>query len=192
MSTLNNYIRMLRENGGVTSIEFAFIAPVVVLMMMGVIEFSMILFTTAVMESATSYTARLGKTGYTEGGSSRSDQITANIKSLTAGLLNPDDIEITAKVYDAFDEVGDPEPYVDANNNLQYDEGETFSDINGNSQWDADMGSAGFGNANDVVVYTISYPWPINTPIINSIIGDIYNITVRTVVKNEPYNVTEL
>ncbi len=183
---------MLRENGGVTSIEFAFIAPVVVLMMMGVIEFSMILFTTAVMESATSYTARLGKTGYTEGGSSRSDQITANIKSLTAGLLNPDDIEITAKVYDAFDEVGDPEPYVDANNNLQYDEGETFSDINGNSQWDADMGSAGFGNANDVVVYTISYPWPINTPIINSIIGDIYNITVRTVVKNEPYNVTEL
>ncbi len=192
MSTLNNHIRVLRDNGGVTSIEFAFIAPVVVLMMMGVIEFSMILFTTAVMESATSYTARLGKTGYTENGSSRSEQIVANIKSLTAGLLDPDSIEITAKVYDAFDDVGDPEPYVDANNNLQYDEGETFSDINGNSEWDADMGSAGFGNANDVVVYTVSYPWAINTPIINTIIGDIYNISVRTVVKNEPYNVTEL
>ncbi len=192
MHTLNRIRSNCSDNRGVTSIEFAFIAPVVVLMVMGVIEFSLILFTTAVMESATSHTARLGKTGYTEGGSSRSDQIVANIKSLTAGLLDPDNIDIQAKVYDGFDDVGDPEPFVDTNNNLQYDDGEPFSDINGNLEYDEDMGAAGFGDANDIVVYTVSYPWPINTPIMSSIIGEFYNITVRTVVKNEPYNILEL
>lgn len=192
-SSLHKHKISLRRNtDGVVAIEFAFIAPVVLLMIMGTIEFSLIMFTTAVMESATSHTSRLGKTGYTEAGSTREEQLVANIQALTSGLLDPDEIEITAKVYDAFDDVGDPEPFVDANNNLQYDDGETYSDINGNMQWDADMGAEGFGDANDVVVYTVSYPWRINTPLISSIIGNVFTITARAAVKNEPYNVVNL
>jgi hypothetical protein len=63
-----------------------------------------------------------------------------------------------------------------------------FIDINGNGSWDADMGQAGLGNPGDVVVYTVSYPWPIVTPIISAIIGSTYTITTRTVVRNEPYD----
>lgn len=192
-SRLYKHKMSLRRNtDGVVAIEFAFIAPVVLLMIMGIIEFSLVMFTMAVMESATSHTSRLGKTGYTEAGSTREEQIIANIQALTTGLLDPNQIQITAKVYDAFDNVGDPEPFVDANSNMIYDEGETYSDINGNSEWDADMGSAGFGDANDVVVYTVSYPWRINTPIISNIIGNIFTITTRAAVKNEPYNIVNL
>ncbi|MFO0390016.1 MAG: TadE/TadG family type IV pilus assembly protein [Alphaproteobacteria bacterium] len=192
-SRLYKHKMSLRRNtDGVVAIEFAFIAPVVLLMIMGIIEFSLVMFTMAVMESATSHTSRLGKTGYTEAGSTREEQIIANIQALTTGLLDPNQIQITAKVYDAFDNVGDPEPFVDANSNMLYDEGETYSDINGNSEWDADMGSAGFGDANDVVVYTVSYPWRINTPIISNIIGNIFTITTRAAVKNEPYNIVNL
>ena len=181
-----------RGNDGVTTVEFALTAPVMLLLVMGIIEFSLISFTFSIMEGATSYTARYGKTGHTAPGSSRQEQIVANIRHLTGGMLSADQINITTKVYSAFDKVGDPEPFTDTNNNLSYDNGEPFSDINGNSQWDPDMGSVGLGNANDVVVYTVSYPWIINTPIINTIIGSPYNITVRTVVKNEPYNIINL
>lgn len=184
--------RFYQNKDGVTSLEFAFVAPVVVLLMMGIIEFSLILLTTAVMESATGYTARLGKTGYTEEGLSREELIIASIQKKTAGLLDADKLSISATVYAAFDNIGAPEPFTDANGNGAYDLGETYSDINGNGEWDMDMGTAGFGDANDVVVYTVSYPWGVVTPIINSIIGTVFDITVRTVVKNEPYNIVEL
>jgi hypothetical protein len=39
------------------------------------------------------------------------------------------------------------------------------------------------------VVYTVSYPWAVSTPIISNIIGSngIFTITTHAVVKNEPY-----
>ena len=169
--------------------EFAFVAPVIVMMMMATVEYSMIMFTTSVMESATNTTSRLGKTGYVASGSSREDQIVENINTLTAGLLDPTKILIDTKVYPMLDDIGSEEPYTDTNNNGFYDPGEPYSDVNGNSQWDPDMASAGAGDANDIVVYEVKYDWPIFTPIMSGIMGPTYKINVRTVVKNEPYNV---
>lgn len=46
----------------------------------------------------------------------------------------------------SFGDVGKPEPYVDSSpGNGAYDAGEDFTDINGNGQWDSDMGQAGLG-----------------------------------------------
>ena len=175
-------------NDGVTAIEFAMISPVFILMMMGIIEFSMIMFTTAVMESATSNTARLGKTGYVAPGETRQEQLINNVAARTTGLLDPKNLTVTMTTYSSFDHVNDPEPYIDSNNNKQHDDGETYTDINGNGQWDPDMGAAGAGNANDIVVYTVSYPWPLMTPIVSAILGSTFTIKARTVVKNEPYD----
>jgi hypothetical protein len=62
-----------------------------------------------------------------------------------------------------------------------------FVDVNGNGQWDDDMGKAGLGNPGDVVVYTVTYPWPIMTPLMKPIIGNSITLTARSVVRNEPY-----
>ena len=96
---------------------------------------------------------------------------------------------MTSTFYKQFDQIGDPEPYIDANGNGSYTAGESYTDVNGNGQWDADMGSSGYGSANDIVVYTITYPWPISTPIMSDLLGSsgIYSITTHAVVKNEPY-----
>lgn len=181
--------RFLRCKDGITSLEFAFIVPVFIVLVMGIIEFSMIMFTFAVMESATYSTARLGKTGYTDPELSREAFILQTITERTTGFLDPELLSITATVYANFDDVGAPEPYIDGNGNDVYDLGESYSDINGNGQWDSDMGSAGYGDANDIVVYTITYPWTIMTPVVSTIIGGVYDVTVRTVVKNEPYDI---
>jgi len=168
-------------------LEFAFITPIVLLIIMGIIEFSLVMFTMAAMESATGFTSRTGKTGYTQGGLNRQQTIINSIESRTAGLLDPTKITITTTIYPNFNNVNDPEPFVDANGNGVYNNGETFTDINGNGQWDSDMGEAGLGSAGDVVVYNVSYPWHIWTPVVGTLIGNPFVITVRSVVKNEPF-----
>lgn len=171
---------------GITTIEFAFLAPCLLLLIMGIVEFSMIMFTMTVLESATSNTARLGKTGYTAAGSTRQQQIVANVANRTAGLLNASKITVTTQVYSNFDKIGQPEPCI-THSPCPGTAGVNFQDINGNGTWDSDMAAAGLGNAGDVVVYTVSYPWPITTPMIGAITGNPFIISARTVVKNEPY-----
>lgn len=187
--TKRRFWRFLRCNSGVTAVEFALISPIFLLLIFGIVEFSLIMFTSAVMESATTNSARTGKTGFVQVGISRQQLIVNSINDRTAGLLDPTKITINTKVYSGFDKVGDAEPYTDTNGNGMYSSGEPFSDVNSNGVWDADMGSAGLGNANDIVLYEVSYPWLIMTPIISTLLGTTYNITVRSVVKNEPYNV---
>jgi Flp pilus assembly protein TadG len=188
MSYRNSKKKILRCVSGITSIEFAMVVPVMMLLIMGIIEFSLIMFTNAVLENAANVTARYGATGFVAAGSSRQDQIIANVRNMTGGLLDPDRIIITTTVYASFDQVERPETCINpATAPCPGTAGVNYVDINGNGQWDADMGVAGLGNANDIVVYQITYPWPVTTPVINTIIGNPFNITVRTVVKNEPY-----
>ena len=182
----NNKCCLVRDSEGVTAVEFAMIAPVFVLVLMGIVEFSLVMFVTSVMEGATSASGRYGKTGYTAAGSTRQQQIIDTVSKRTAGLLNPAQITVTTKVYPSFDSINQEEPYIDTNHNGNHDTDELYTDVNGNGQWDS-SGVAGLGNANDVVVYTISYPWVINTPIIAKFLGSPIIVSSRTVVKNEPY-----
>lgn len=50
-------------------------------------------------------------------------------------------------------------------------------------------GTNGLGNAGEVVVYNISYPWKVSTPLIGKLFGSqaTVNLTTRAVVKNEPF-----
>jgi Flp pilus assembly protein TadG len=181
--------RMMRCEDGITALEFAFIAPAFLLIIMGIIEFSLIMFTTTVMESATNTTSRLGKTGYDPSGVTRQQAIMNSITSRTAGLLDPAKISLSSTVYSDFNDVGQPEPCVSpATAPCPGVAGTNFVDVNGNGAWDSDMGQAGLGNAGDVVVYSVSYPWPIMSPLVVPILGSTFTITVRTVVRNEPFS----
>lgn len=180
---------IIQAEQGVSALEFAFVAPVLLLLLFGIIEFSLVMTAYNVMEGATSISARLGKTGFTSSGNTRAQTIINSITARAGSFIDPEQLTVTSKFYKQFDQIGDPEPYIDANSNGNYDTGETYTDVNGNAQWDSDMGSSGYGSANDVVVYTVTYPWTINTPIVNRLVGQngTYNITTHAVVKNEPY-----
>ncbi len=173
---------------GVTAMEFAIIAPVMILMLFGIIEFAMIMLVNNVLESATAISSRLGSTGYAAAGTSREDTIKQSISDHAGMLIDVSKVSITSKYYSQFDQIGDPEPWNDLNHNGQVDPGE-WTDVNGNGVYDTDMGTAGYGGANDIVVYTVSYPWSIATPLMSALIGTngIFTITTHAVVKNEPY-----
>ena len=174
---------------GVTAIEFAVVAPVMCILVMGIIEFAIIMMVYNVMEGATATSARTGKTNYVDGSGTRQQTILNQITTRAGALVDATKLAVATKYYKQYDQINDPEPYVDANHNGQRDAGESFTDINGNGVWDVDMGQSGYGSAGDIVVYTVSYPWIVSTPIVSSFIGTngIFTITTHAVVKNEPY-----
>ncbi len=187
---LSGISRFIHDTRGVSAIEFSILAPVLLLMMFGILEFASIMLVSNIMESATAITSRLGKTGYVTEDSSREETILASVEQKTQGLIDPEALDISSKYYSDFSQIGDAEPSNDTNGNGTIEAGE-YTDINGNGQFDADMGLAGYGGAGAIVVYTVSYPWPVMTPLLSNIIGDEdgnYIITARSVVKNEPYD----
>jgi hypothetical protein len=84
--------------------------------------------------------------------------------------------------------VGQPEPFTDENGNDAYDAGEPYTDSNGNGGWDDDMGAAGLGGPGDVVVYSMSYDWPIMIPLFQPIFGDHVTLQANIAVRNEPFD----
>jgi hypothetical protein len=185
----NPLSRFGKDIRGNTVVEFAFVLPILLFFIFGIIEFSMVFMAANVLENAASTGTRTGKTGFIDHNISREQTIRNTINQRLAGFLNPAKITIVTRVYKAFGDIGKPEPYVDRNNNHTYDTGETFTDVNSNGHWDSDMGTTGLGVAGEIVVYEISYPWQVMTPFLSEILADngLINLTSHIVVRNEPY-----
>lgn len=181
--------RLWRHEEGISALDFALVAPVLLLFMSGVIEVALVMFAQHVLEGATFSASRLGKTGATEAGLTREQSIVAALQQRAAGVLDISRVVITSVAYDQFGQIGQPEPFIDTNYNGKWDSGENYTDVNHNGQHDEDMGTAGSGNTKQVVVYTVTYPWPIFTPMIGPLMGinGAIDLVARTVVENEPF-----
>ncbi len=177
-----------RCNQGTTLIEFAFVSFALFMLMMGIIEFGLIFFAMSVLEGSTTVGSRIGKTGYYTG-LSREDYIRGRVSDLSAGYLDPTKLTIEILSYNSFDKVGQPEDFNDTNRNGSYDAGEGFTDVNGNGTWDADQGASGAGRSGAIVLYKVTYPWYVFTPLIGRFIGDEngkLNLSAISTVRNEP------
>ena len=151
---------LARQNDGATIIEFAIVAPELLLLLFGIIEFALIMFASSVVEGATTHAARLSKTGAlrsTAGTPAAQAQAEgARLRELIldrgAGVLKNDNLNIVTI---------------------------TQSDPSGS-----------MGGSNELVIYNITYNWEVTTPIIGKIIAPddgIFAITSTVAVVNEPY-----
>jgi Flp pilus assembly protein TadG len=146
--------------------EFALIAPVFFLLLMGIVELSMMEGMQQILENAAYNTSRLAKTGYKEA-SKTQDQTVKQIliQELTGygALVDLDKVTMTETVYGSFAAAG------------------------------TGGGTSGYGVGSQIVAYTISYPWKIFTPLVCSAMGSacstesLINLTSTIVVRNEPY-----
>jgi Flp pilus assembly protein TadG len=188
---LSKAVRLFwRCRRGVTALEFGFVAPLLIITTLGVVELGMMLFVSALLEGGMRQAARFGITGYQPAGVSREVQVRTVLDKNMAGLVSADDITFSQTVYENFNQIGQPEPYDDENGNGSYDSGESFVDVNGNGTWDSDMGIPGVGGPGDVVVYTAVVNWPLFTPVFNRLFGDKGSVTLSAsmVVRNEPFD----
>jgi len=185
-----NVLALWRDRRGASAVEFAIMGPVLILTVTGIMEVSMVLAVSSLLEGGLRDAARYGITGYVPSGTTRADQIKKIIGEATVGLVNMDNAEIQTLVYPSFGDIGQPEPWDDQNSNGTYDVGEPYTDINSNGQWDPDMGAAGLGGPGEIVLYKIKYDLGLMTPLMRPIMGGSDGkVTLRAsiAVRNEPY-----
>lgn len=184
-----NLRRLLWRRDGSAAMEFAFAFPIVLIAVIGLMEFAMILFVTTLMEGGLRDASRFGITGNLPVGLTREEMIVNIVNSRTLGLLDLTPADIRMRVYQGFDQVGKPEPLTnDVNGNGNYDPGDGYTDVNGNGKWDADMAASGAGSAGQVVVYDILTDWPLLTPFMAPFIGQggVIPLGASIAVRNEP------
>jgi Flp pilus assembly pilin Flp len=182
--------RLWRDDAGTTAIEFAFIATGLVYLMVGIIEFAMAVTVGNSLEAATNLSSRLGKTGYIDADAQldQEDTIRKEVERRVGPLIDIEQVDITHEVYNDFDSLTTPDIIVDVNGdgNIVEDDGDSWTDVDGDGFMD---GGNGLGVGGEIVVYRVSYPWKVFTPFISSFVGNdgIIELMAYSVVKNEPY-----
>lgn len=185
----HRFLATLRQDGrGATLVEFALVAPVMLLMLMGFMEVTYQAYVQSVLTGAI---RKAGRDAGIQGGQlnwSTIDQAVMNQVHTVSG--NAAIFSSVHQSYSSFSKVKVPEPYTDSNGNGKYDiASECFTDTNGNGVWDADQGVTGSqGNASDVAVYTLTIQYPRLFPL-SRWIGWSSTATLAgtTIMKNQPY-----
>lgn len=153
---------------GAAAVELALIAPIFFMLIVGVVEMTMMMTAQQLMESAAYNTSRLAKTGYVTSGMTQMQTVSQVLNRQLESFgtfIDMSHVTMTAKAYSTFASIG------------------------------SGQGSEGLGTAEQIVVYTINYPWKLVTPMLGSLIGSqdaygnwIVNLQSRIVVRNEPYS----
>jgi hypothetical protein len=101
-------------------------------------------------------------------------------------MIDMEKIETMNEVYNDFESLTNPDLFEDKNDDGDTNDAGEWTDVDGDGFRD---GSEGIGAAGNIVVYRITYPWQVMTPLIGNIIGHdgIINLSAYSVVKNEPY-----
>lgn len=181
--------RFHRDASGVTIVEFAIIAPVLMLMIVGIAEIGLMMTGQAILDNAAFAASRTGKTGYVATAKNQAQTVTAAIQKAASDYLDPAKITVTSQAYADYANIGQPEPFTDVNKNGKRDSGEAYTDVNGNGAYDTDQGKTGYGASAQIVVYTATYSWTLITPFVKRFVGTngVVPLKALIVVKNEPY-----
>ncbi|PCI49973.1 MAG: hypothetical protein COB49_04505 [Alphaproteobacteria bacterium] len=190
VATLKAVRTLYHRHEGMAAVEYAMVLPLFVIMTVGGFELGKVYMVNSSLEGAISNATRTAMTGnvpnsYTNRSDYIADIVLSNLED--AGVTSG--VTISMQVYGSFADIGEPEPYVDANNNSQYDPGECFSDINDNTVWDDDMGSSGAGGEENIVLMSVDINLPYMTGIMAHMMGgqDSINLSASTVIRNEPF-----
>ena len=173
-----------RDTRGATLVEFAIVAPVMILLILGICDLAYQVYAQSILNGAMQ---KAGRDSTIQGAASSASAIDAKVSNMVKKVAANATFTFTRKNYDSFSLIK-PEPFTDTNNNGVRNTGECFTDVNGNGTWDSDPGLAGQGGANDVTVYTVTVNYPHLFPV-TKLFGwsAKQTITASTLLKNQPY-----
>lgn len=177
---------LLRDERGVTVVEFAMITPALALVLFGLFDLTYNMYTVQMLQGAIQDAAR---DSTIEGAGSGQAAIDANVTRAVHAVAPGATITFDRKSYTNFTGVARPEDYNDLNANNTCDNGEPYEDANMNGNWDLDPGETGFGGARDAVLYSVNVNYRRAFPIYAFIPGQTedFNLVATTVLRNQPY-----
>jgi Flp pilus assembly pilin Flp len=176
---------LVRDARGTTAVEFALVAPVMLMTIMGLFDMGHAQYTRALLEGAIDKASRAATI---EGSSTTS--IDARVTTVVKQIAPSATLTFNRTTYSDFSDVGMPEDFDDVDKDGTCDNGEPFEDANGNGTYDLDRGKTGNGGARDAVLYTVSVSYKRILPI-GRLIGqsDTMKMSVTSVLRNQPYGI---
>lgn len=174
---------LLRDAAGVTIVEFAIVAPVFLLMLMGMLDAGQMIYGKTVLSGAVEAAAR--SSSLENGDTAAADALVKDrVKHVLPGVT----IVSTRTSYYDFADIGRSEQWNDADGDGTCDDGEAFTDENADGDWDRDIGVAGNGAANDVVMYSVqaTYSPVFQIPFMPAM-WNARTLNSTAIRKNQPY-----
>lgn len=179
------------DNAGTTLIEFALVAPAFFLLLMAVIEFGLIGFHQVAIESAVAATAREASLGRATPGGDRVEFVRTQLREKLAGIINPEQLQITAATVVSGGTPASPDVCLDDPPRLggACEPPLLFEEVNNIPGYQGAAASVSLGNAGDVIEVRVLYPWRVQLPLMSRFFGEngVFLITANTIVKNEPF-----
>lgn len=178
--------RLAGDCRGATAVEFAAIAPALLMVLLGTMDLAYNLYATTLLEGAIQKAARESTI---EGAESRGLAIDNRVRDAIDDLAFSATIEFDRRAYADFSDVSRPEDFTDVNGDGRCNAGEPFEDANGNGTWDPDRARQGMGGARDAVLYTVTVSYPRAFPVMGLLgLSDTVTTRSRTVLRNQPYD----
>lgn len=168
--------RMRRDaKKGSAAIEFAVVAPVFFLFLMGIIEVGTVYVANSILQKATDDAARYIRTGQAQAVHMTQSQFRTYLCSRISTLLACDsNLQIDVRDYSTTYNSASYGSAIGADGNLD----STFSQYN-------------IGNAGDVILVRVFYQWSLMTPLISPLLKNQVNgkrlLTATAAFTNEPF-----
>lgn len=176
-----------RDTRGAALVEFAIVAPVMVLLIMGLGDLAYQIYAQSILNGAVQKAARDSSI---QGGANKTAAIDAKVTAMVQNVAANATFVFNRTSYPSFSSIVKPEPFEDTDKDGKYDVGECYTDLNSNKKWDAapDPGSLGQGGGNDVTMYTVTVTYPHLFPV-TGLLGwpSTQTITASTLLKNQPF-----
>lgn len=187
MTRRSAIVSAVGNRSGTAAMEFGLVAPIMVMLMMGLGELLYGTYVNAILLGAVQ---KAGRDATLQGNAFATTSID-NLVMNRVKEVAPNATYVSVREnYTTFSNVDKPEPHTDKPGGTagQYDVGECFSDTNGDGNWDADGSKTGVGGANDVAQYSIAVTYPHVFPVAKLLgWGNTQTITGQTILKNQPY-----
>jgi Flp pilus assembly protein TadG len=188
MAKFTRLKRLPKDERGVYVTEFALIAPVFFILLLGIFDMAHGLYMQTELQGIIQ---KAGRDLTLETGTEAAKQaaLDASVEARLKNLAKNATVTFARRYFKDFTKAAQAtaEPFTDTNANGRCDAGEPYQDNNNNSVWDKDGGDAGQGGAKDNVVYTVSISYPRMFKFGMIGLPTTTNLTASTVLANQPY-----
>lgn len=186
---LAEWTRLRRDTRGATVMEFGFVAPVLILMLMAGFEAGYTIYLKTVAAGVLEKMARAASLeGATE------SQFDSDVRRALADIMPnyakvPETVSLVKKNYTDFSRIDAPEKLTtDANSDGILDVGDCWLDEDLNGQFGTNEGANGLGGPDDGVFYAVTVAFPRLFPMTMMMgMSENVSVTVQTLVINQPY-----
>ena len=181
-----------RNESGAVLTEFGLLIIPLCVLLLGLLDLGYMMYVRSTLQGVLNDVARQASVeapGFT-GEGTLEERIEARVKSRRGPMAADEATSVEATNYYEFSGVGKPEKLItDEDGDGRYDAGDDcWQDLNENGTYDFDTSRSGVGGADDIAVYQADMVRPRLFPMAGLLgFSPFYEISVRTVVRNQPY-----